>query len=61
MSNFLKLSTNSLDEFKIHKKEKETKEIEKEDLSNVTLEQMFDDDNILEKMSNYKNNQNYSQ
>ena len=61
MSNFLKLSTNSLDEFKIHKKEKDTKEIEKEDLSNVTLEQMFDDDNILEKMSNYKNNQNYSQ
>ena len=61
MSNFLKLSTNSLDDFKIHKKEKDSKEIEKEDLSNVTLEQMFDDDNILEKMSNYKNNQNYSQ
>ena len=62
MSNFLKLSSNSLEDFsKFHKKDKEKEIPEKEDLSSITLEQMFDDDSILEKMSNYKNSQNYSQ
>ena len=62
MSNFLKLSSNSLDDFsKTHKKDKDKENPEKEDLSPITLEQMLDDDSILEKMSNYKNSQNYSQ
>ena len=62
MSNFLRLSSNSIDDFsKIHKKEKDKEIPQKEDLSSISLEQMLDDDSILEKMSNYKNNQNYSQ
>ena len=62
MSNFLKLSSNSLDDFsKTHKKDKDKENSEKEDLSPITLEQMLDDESILEKMSNYKNSQNYSQ